>query len=82
MLENIRKNGCSIKIKSINCNHLTDRIIELVKIGGLCHDLGHGPFSHLFDDIFIPSMGKDDSPYHKHENRSCKILEIIINKED
>lgn len=75
MLENIRKNGCSIKIKSINCNHLTDRIIELVKIGGLCHDLGHGPFSHVFDDLILGQINHENK---HHEVRSCKLLEKII----
>lgn len=49
---------------------------ELIKIAGLCHDLGHGPYSHVFDDEFI----KSDSKYSKHENRSCLILEHIVNK--
>jgi HD superfamily phosphohydrolase len=58
-------------------------IFEMVNISALCHDIGHGPFSHLFDDIFIK-----ESEYHSHDNathetRSCLILELIIkeNKE-
>ena len=34
---------------------LDDKLCELIKISALCHDLGHGPFSHIFDDVFLPS---------------------------
>lgn len=61
---------------------LDDWICELVKIAGLCHDMGHGPFSHVFDDWFIPearmNTNKKISKYESHEARSCLILEMII----
>jgi HD superfamily phosphohydrolase len=60
---------------------VSDRLVELLSIAGLCHDLGHVCFSHLFDDIFL-----DDSKKKKlgklmiHESRSIFIFRHIIKK--
>ena len=57
---------------------LTNFVAELIRIGGLCHDIGHGPFSHIFDDILVEKRLGDNSC---HENRSCHIMEQICLRE-
>jgi len=53
---------------------ITDRIIEITRIAGLIHDIGHGPFSHLYDD-HIRSAKEDD-----HEIRGCKLFKSMVEK--
>ena len=58
---------------------LDDYVCELIKIAALCHDIGHGPFSHMFDDVFLNSSKKH---HYRHETRSCLILEYIIKNDE
>jgi HD superfamily phosphohydrolase len=57
-------------------------IMELIKISALMHDVGHGPYSHLFDDIFIKDSALNEHIMAVHETRSCKIVEHIVKNND
>jgi len=70
-------------INHIKNNHqelnLNTDDIESIEIAALCHDLGHGPFSHLLDNYCLK---KQENKFHEHEYRSVEILKIISKKYD
>jgi HD superfamily phosphohydrolase len=77
MISNIAKSQPELNV--------TDDIIQLVGIAGLCHDLGHLLFSHLFDDYFIDKLPNIKELEEKtsnivHENRSKFLLNYLVNK--
>jgi HD superfamily phosphohydrolase len=58
--------------------------ILCVEIAALCHDLGHGPFSHLFDAKFLKKFevsGDHDFEF-AHEHASIGILDVLIEEND
>jgi HD superfamily phosphohydrolase len=53
--------------------------ILLVKLAGLCHDLGHGPWSHTFDQYLETGIPKEEHlKTYEHEYRSCFIFKQIV----
>ena len=71
-LANLEKNS----VENLN---LTPRKKEMIAISGLCHDLGHGPFSHLFD-LYLESQQTSCDIPKTHEERSVLIFQTIIKK--
>uniref|UniRef100_A0A673B5I6 Deoxynucleoside triphosphate triphosphohydrolase SAMHD1 n=1 Tax=Sphaeramia orbicularis TaxID=375764 RepID=A0A673B5I6_9TELE len=55
---------------------ISGRDILCVQIAGLCHDLGHGPFSHMFDGMFIPKARPDIT--WKHEVASLAMFDYLV----
>uniref|UniRef100_A0A4W4DSL8 Deoxynucleoside triphosphate triphosphohydrolase SAMHD1 n=1 Tax=Electrophorus electricus TaxID=8005 RepID=A0A4W4DSL8_ELEEL len=55
---------------------ITKQDILCVQIAGLCHDLGHGPFSHMFDGLFIPKVRPELT--WKHEATSVQMFDHLV----
>ncbi|KAI9910462.1 hypothetical protein PsorP6_010240 [Peronosclerospora sorghi] len=67
---------------------LTRRDARLLvrKTSGLLHDLGHGPFSHVFEHEFMPRVAAargyasaENVPYH-HEDMSVRMIEYMVDE--
>jgi len=54
------------------------RTIHLIQLAGLYHDVGHLPYSHLFDKIL--EVLKPDTISHHHEDRSITTF-LQVSKE-
>ncbi|KAF5892445.1 deoxynucleoside triphosphate triphosphohydrolase SAMHD1, partial [Clarias magur] len=72
--------GCLIKSLQEKQPELqiTEQDVLCIQIAGLCHDLGHGPFSHLFDGLFIPKVCPGSK--WKHETASVKMFDHLLKK--
>lgn len=51
--------------------------IRVVELAGLCHDLGHGPFSHVFEREFLKQKGITN---WDHEDMSANMLDFLIDE--
>lgn len=59
---------------------ITQRDIECLELAGLCHDLGHGPYSHSFDNLL--SNTKNITKHHEVRSQILfRYVVDIINKD-
>jgi HD superfamily phosphohydrolase len=56
----------------------TEEDIKCITIGALIHDIGHGPYSHLFDEV-ICTQNQSGIP-QDHEYRSINLLKHMNKK--
>ncbi|RDX67337.1 Deoxynucleoside triphosphate triphosphohydrolase SAMHD1-like protein [Mucuna pruriens] len=52
--------------------------IQTVKLAGLLHDVGHGPFSHLFEREFLPQVISGSN--WSHEEMSVNMVDYIVDE--
>jgi HD superfamily phosphohydrolase len=56
-------------------------VVETLRVAGLLHDVGHGPFAHFFDDHVLSSFASPADPRRElpkrltHEDLSQRIIE-------
>lgn len=53
---------------------LSDHDKEIVRMSCLVHDIGHGPFSHLFEDIHREASGRKEPTDHEAVTRAIVDL--------
>uniref|UniRef100_A0A672PST5 Deoxynucleoside triphosphate triphosphohydrolase SAMHD1-like n=1 Tax=Sinocyclocheilus grahami TaxID=75366 RepID=A0A672PST5_SINGR len=74
--------GCLVKVLHDNQPKLniSEQDLLCVQIAGLCHDLGHSPFSHVFDGLVIPEVQKIKQSKGKHEQMSVQMFDDIVKR--
>lgn len=71
---------CGKLLRALKENHsdiITDKDVLCIEIAGLCHDLGHGPFSHVFDMQYMKLVRQ--TPW-EHEDGSVVMFKHLVEK--
>ncbi|KAK9675559.1 hypothetical protein RND81_11G015100 [Saponaria officinalis] len=58
---------------------IDDFDVQTVKLAGLLHDVGHGPFSHMFESAFLPKAIQGAFEW-SHEDMSVHLVDYIVDE--
>ncbi|KAL7538533.1 hypothetical protein ACHAWF_006122 [Thalassiosira exigua] len=56
---------------------ITEKDVLCVKIAGLLHDLGHGPFSHVYDGVFRTQLEKEKGRRQRDSESCADVPEVM-----
>ncbi|MGP8283425.1 MAG: HD domain-containing protein [Desulfomonilaceae bacterium] len=70
--ENILKNEVNYKDGGL------DRVLALIRICSLLHDIGHAPFSHAGEDLFPPSVSGKRYDHEAYSAEAIALMEDVI----
>ncbi|WIA15541.1 hypothetical protein OEZ85_002175 [Tetradesmus obliquus] len=65
---------CGMQLHRNGAKDVTAEDLMLLGVAGLLHDVGHGPFSHVFESQILPRLGVTG---WKHEDMSEQLIDHI-----